>query len=260
MAPLHKRMYKHFSEIAPAYRHLRTTDLEPIRIICQKLRGLKPVTAADIGCGDGRYDLLLFEHMNNLHLTCIDSNEAMLRQASSYLKGHGFHNFIALKADANVLPLKEGLIDFIFSFNAVHHFDFPKFVEGATRLTKDGGLVFIYTRLKSQNMRNIWGRYFPLFAEKESRLYESDDITEMVDSINGVSIESTERFQFNRKSTLEGLVDKVKGRHYSTFSLYKKDELDQALKEFQKNIRRQFQDTNRIEWLDENILFVLRAQ
>ena len=98
------------------------------------------------------------------------------------------------------------------------------------------------------------------FSEKEFRLYELDYIIEMVDSINGLSIESTERFQFNRKATLEGLVDKVKGRHYSTFSLYKEDELDQALKEFQKNIRRQFQDTNRIEWLDENILFILRVQ
>ncbi len=260
MAHQQKRMHKHFSEIAPAYRALRTTDLEPIRIICQKLRGLKPVTAADIGCGGGRYDLLLFEHLNNLHLTCIDRNEAMLRQASSYLKCHGFHNFVAIKADANHLPLKEGLIDFVFSFNAVHHFDFPKFVDGAATFTKNGGFIFIYTRLRSQNMRNIWGHYFPLFSEKEFRLYELDYITEMVDSINGLSIESTERFQFNRKATLEGLVDKVKGRHYSTFSLYKEDELDQALKEFQKNIRRQFQDTNRIEWLDENILFILRVQ
>jgi hypothetical protein len=32
MAPHQKRMHKHFSEIAPAYRALRTTDLEPIRI------------------------------------------------------------------------------------------------------------------------------------------------------------------------------------------------------------------------------------
>lgn len=158
MSLLHKRMYKHFSEIAPSYRDLRTTDLEPIRIVSKKLRDSKSVTAADIGCGDGRYDLLLFEHLNNLHLTCIDSNEAMLRHASSYLKGQGFHNFIAMKADANDLPLKEGMIDAAFSFNAVHHFDFPKFVERAARVTRDGGLIFIYTRLQSQNMRNIWGR------------------------------------------------------------------------------------------------------
>jgi len=59
---------------------------------------------------------------------------------------------------------------------------------------------------------------------------------------------------------MEQLVEKVKKRHYSTFSLYEEDELDEALKTFQKNIRRQFQDTNQIDWFDENILLVLKPK
>ncbi len=97
-------MYKHFSEIATSYRYVRTTDLEPIQVISQKLKDLRTVTTADVGCGDGRYSLLLFEYLNNLHLTCIDSNEAMLKQASAYFKCNGFHNFIAMKTNANDLP------------------------------------------------------------------------------------------------------------------------------------------------------------
>jgi hypothetical protein len=30
---------------------------------------------------------------------------------------------------------------------------------------KGAGRLFIYTRLRSQNRRNIWGRFFPRFHE-----------------------------------------------------------------------------------------------
>jgi ubiquinone/menaquinone biosynthesis C-methylase UbiE len=255
-----EKMYKHFSEIAPAYRTVRITDLEPIQIISQKLNDLTTVKAADVGCGDGRYSLLLFEYLNNLYLTCIDSNEEMLKQASSYLKGHGKYNFTTIKANANDLPVKCAPIDSIFSFNAVHHFNFQQFVERAATITKEGGLIFIYTRLPSQNSRNIWGRYFPLFAEKENRLYEIDEIKEIVDMMRCVDIESIKNFQFKRTATLECLVEKVKTRHYSTFSLYEEDELEEALKTFQENICKHFLDEDRIEWVDENILFILTVK
>lgn len=255
-----EKMYKHFSEIAPAYRYVRITDLEPIQIIGQKLNDLTTVTAVDVGCGDGRYSLLLFEYLNNLNLTCIDSNEQMLKQASSYLKGNGINNFIAMKANADDLPLKCAPIDSIFSFNAVHHFNFQRFVERAATITKEGGLIFIYTRLTSQNSRNIWGRYFPLFSEKENRLYEIDEVKKIVDSTRCVGIESIKNFQFKRTATLECLVKKAKTRHYSTFSLYEEDELEEALKTFKKNICRHFLDEDKIEWVDGNILFILTVK
>ena len=66
----HKRtIYDHFSRIASFYGHIRTTDAQPIRYIGKKLKGSKAIRAADIGCGTGRYDLLLFRYLNNLHLT-----------------------------------------------------------------------------------------------------------------------------------------------------------------------------------------------
>lgn len=56
---------------------------------------------------------------------------------------------------------------------------------------------------------------------------------------------------------MEWLVEKVKTRHYSAFSLYEEDELDKALKTFQENICSQFLDEDQIEWIDENVLFIL---
>ena len=260
MAAHQENMGDHFSKIAHFYKDIRTTDIEPIQFIRKKLKDFKTIRAADIGCGDGRYDLLLFRHLNNLHLTCTDINESMLREASDYLKGDGIHNFITLKANAHDLPLKSNLLDCVFTFNAIHHFDFLEFVKKVATITREGALAFIYTRLQSQNARNIWGRYFPLFLEKEKRLYELNEITESVDSTNCSTIESIKKFQFSRKATLDQLLDKVKKKHYSTFSLYDDDELEDSLKEFEKKIIHHFADTELIEWFDENILIVLRLE
>ena len=252
-------IHNHFSKLAPLYRDIRTTDLQPIRFISKRLKDLKTVRAADIGCGAGRYSLLLFKHLNNLHLTCIDVNESMLKEASAYLKGNGVHRFVTVKAAACDLPLKDNDMDCVFSFNAIHHFHFLRFVEKAAAITGEGGFIFIYTRLQSQNARNIWGRYFPLFLEKEERLYELDDIIGVVDSTSCSTMESIKTFKFRRKATLDHLLDKVRKRHYSTFSLYDDRELRACLKEFKRKIIRNFTDLRHIEWIDENIMILLRS-
>jgi len=250
----------HFSEIAPSYRRVRTTDLEPILVIREKLKDLRTIRAADIGCGAGRYSLLLFEHLNSLHLTCIDSNECMLKEASAYLKANGTQTFIPVKASANDLPLKDNVMDCVFTFNAIHHFDFPSFVKEAATITKEDGFIFIYTRLQSQNERNIWGRHFPLFLEKEGRLYELNQITETIDSTSCSTIESIKSFQFKRKTTLDQLLDKVRKRHYSTFYLYDDHQLENCLREFERKIIHHFADPEQIEWSDENIMILLRTR
>lgn len=258
MVTRQRDVYNHFSQIALSYRDIRTTDLQPIQFIRERLKDLKTIRAADIGCGTGRYNLLLFEHLNNLHLTCIDINESMLKEASAYLKGNGMQRFITVKANAFDLPVKANMMDCVFTFNAIHHFDLLRFVEKAAVITKEDGFIFIYTRLQSQNARNIWGRHFPLFLEKEERLYELNDITETVDSTSCSTIESIKNFYFRRKATLDQLLDKVRKRHYSTFSLYDDHELEDCLRKFKKKIVHHFTDPEQIEWFDENIMIVLR--
>lgn len=259
MATHQRNIYNHFSKIAPSYRRIRTTDLQPILVIRETLKGLRRIRAVDIGCGAGRYILLLFRHLKNLHLTCIDINESMLKQASAYLKANGIQSFTPVKANANDLPLKDNLMDCVFTFNAIHHFDLPSFVEGAATITKEGGFIFIYTRLQSQNERNIWGRHFPLFLEKEERLYELNEITETIDTTTCSTVESIKNFQFRRKATLDQLLDKVRKKHYSTFCLYDDHELEDCLKEFEKKIIHHFTDPEHIEWFDENIMVILRT-
>ena len=255
-----KNIHNHFSEVASSYRRTRTTDVEPIAFIGETLGKLPEVKATDIGCGAGRYDLLLFQYLNNLHLTCIDINEHMLIQVSDYLKSNGINNFKTIKSDVNDIPLENNSMDCIFTFNAIHHFDFVMFIQKCSRVIKDDGRIFIYTRLRSQNNRSVWGQYFPLFSEKENRLYEIYEMEQHINSVNSLRLETTKLFKYKRNSTMEQLVEKVKAKHYSTFSLYEEDELVESLKGFQKNLKVRFQNTSQIEWFDENVLLVLEPK
>lgn len=253
-----QNMDGHFSRLAADYNELRLTDLDPVLFIREQLKNLSRIDAADIGCGAGRYDLLFFQHLKNLRLTCIDINKSMLKETALYLKSNGIINFKMIQSGADDIPLRNNSMDVIFTFNAVHHFNFQEFLENAARIIKQTGFTFIYTRLQSQNARNIWGRFFPLFPEKEKRLYELDEITDMVEAVGSLTIDVVKDFRYRRNATLEQLLKRVRSRHYSTFSLYSKDELKESLREFEKKIVLSYRDPGHIEWIDENMMLVLR--
>ena len=120
-------MDQHFTEVSSVYREVRTTDRDPVGRIAEELDGLAHPKGVDIGCGDGRYDLLMFETIPGLHLTCIDVNQAMLEQAHQLLAANEIDAFETRQSTVEELELEAGVYDFVSSFNAVHHFDFPEF-------------------------------------------------------------------------------------------------------------------------------------
>ncbi len=249
-----------YSSIAHIFRSLRVTDSEPVLHMRDRLQDLNTIRAADVGAGAGRYAKLLFDYLGNekLFLNCFDTNEYMLTSLESYLKDNQISNFITRIAAAEEMPLKDKELDCIFSFNSIHHFNFYKFFEEAIRVLKDNGLIFIYSRTRTENKQSIWGRYFPLFVKKESRLYEPEEFAFKLTSVPDLELLETKTFSFKRNDTIEGLVDRASSRHYSAFFLYEQREFDIALKIFEKNLRENYPDPNKVEWVDEKILFTVR--
>ncbi len=245
-------MDRHFTEVSSVYRNVRTTDREPVERIAKELADLPRPKGADIGCGAGRYDFLMFETIPGLHLTCIDANPAMLEQVHELLAAKEIVAFDTRQSTVERLELEPGVYDFVSSFNAVHHFDFPDFLRKSRDGLAAGGHLFVYTRLPGQNARTIWGRYFPGFTEKETRLLELGDIHWRIEDIPGLRFVSATRLRYPRRSSLERLVEQARSRHYSTFSLYDADAFEKALAVFREKVRRRFANT--VEWHDENIL------
>jgi len=251
-------IHRHFSKIASKYRSLRTLDIEPVLYIKNKLNGKSEINIADVGCGDGRYSLELLRTLGDkCYLHCIDYNEDMLIHLKDYLTEQNRMNFCIRPGDASRLPLENDSMDCIITFNAIHHFDISKFLGEAFECLKDDSHLFIYTRLRNQNSRNIWGQFFPLFTDIENRLYEFDELRYHIQEAD-MKIHSTKVFGHHRTSSLSNLVEKARNNHYSTFVLYSEDTFEKSLQTFKQNIENNFADLEEINWQDENILLEIR--
>ncbi len=250
-------MADHFNTVAGHYRAVRTTDEEPIRFIRDALAGRAAIAAADIGCGAGRYDLLLFRHLPNLRLTCVDSSPEMLAELSRYLAAEGIADFETVTARSEDLDLGKRSQDCVFTYNAIHHFDFPGFIAKAGGFIRDDGRIFIYTRTRSQNANSVWGNHFPGFWQKETRLYELEEMDRWVKETRRLRIIGRRTFRYARTATLAHLLTRARHKHYSTFSLYTPEDFEDALGAFARNIRRNFDDVDKVHWHDENVMLQL---
>ena len=252
------KMYDHFLHIAPQYRELRTTDLGPILFITNKLQGLPSIKAADIGCGAGRYSLKFVEHLGEkCHLYCLDNNIGMLKQLKSYFQNHNVVNFLPVRIDSHKIPLQTDSLDCVMTFNAIHHFSLSHFLKESSRVLKNNGKLFIYTRLRDQNAKTIWGMHFPSFHKKENRLYELDEIKSVFEKDPNLNINSVKFFEHHRVYPLEKLIEQAKNHHYSTFKFYKRKEFKESLHKFIQNILNHYDNLDKITWKDQNTLLVI---
>ena len=245
-------MNRHFAEISPVYRSVRTTDREPVQRIARELHGLVRPKGADIGCGAGRYVLSMFEMIPNLSLACVDASPAMLEQVDGLLRANGIDEFETRCSTAEDLELESGGYDFVSSFNAVHHFDFPEFLRRSRDGLAGGGRLFVYSRLPEHNARSIWGRYFPGFLERETRLLTLGALHGAIENTPGLRFAGAACLRYRRQVTLDRLIEQARSRHYSTFSLYEPDAFEEALRTFRAVVGRRF--AGPVEWYDENIL------
>ena len=112
-------MTQHFSELSTSYNELRTTDEEPIDYVKDYLSDTECVKGLDIGCGSGRYDLLMLQKIPVLYLICADVNKAMVDETKNYLKLHAQSRFIAKQIDAEIIDFEPSSLDFVCSSSTV---------------------------------------------------------------------------------------------------------------------------------------------
>lgn len=246
---------EHFSRVAASYNELRVTDPEPVNLMARSLAGLPAVTAADVGCGTGRYAIELMRRLGDrAFVYFIDRSRHMLEQLRTDLDVLDVPRFEILHSKAEKLPLPEDSVDCMLTFNAIHHFDLTSFFREASRTLRPGGRLFIYTRFRDQNERGIWGRHFPDFVEKEKRLFDEDHLMRTIGCADGLILRDLTRFSFQRSATFDCLIHRVRSKHYSTFCFYEPDELERAIRGFEANLKKRFGALNTLEWVDENVM------
>jgi SAM-dependent methyltransferase len=227
------------------------TDVEPVHDLVSllsagALRGL------EVGCGTGRYTELLLKQMGSgSSIVAVDACLEMIQVLRRTVRSSTAIRPVC--GDAAALPLREGALDFVACFNAVHHLPLDAFFEASTRQVRPGGHVFVYTRTLEQNARSIWGRRFPGFNDKESRLFRRDGLERAVAATAGLELLGVREYRFARRAAVDVLEARVRARAYSTFSLYGEAELTEALEGFVASLR-----PGEVDWTDENTLVIAR--
>jgi SAM-dependent methyltransferase len=252
-------MQQHFERLAPRYNELRRTDSEPVEYLRGLMADDPPSLITDVGCGGGRYSLLLRRALPKAHLLCCDINRAMLDQADTYLRRNDESNYSLQLADADSFAALGGKFDCIVSFNAIHHFNPVSFLRHARQVLRPGGQIFIYTRLQEQNKTTIWGNCFPGFAERETRLYRRETIDSWNHALVECDLTQIKTFSYSRQASLQQLLELAANRHYSTFEFYSERELKNAISGFSTRVKREYHDLNDVRWLDHNIMIQFRA-
>ncbi len=240
---------KHFSTVASRYRELRTLDTDPVRHIRDHFPR-RPSVGVDVGCGTGRYTEELYKELpRGTVILAVDVNHDMLQVLHQHRVSKA--GIQPVRAPAEGLPLRPHSADWVTTFNAVHHMDLPGFLRSAAEVLKPSGKLFIYTRTPEQNAQSVWGRLFPGFADKETRLHSEAALRQAVESTEGLTVDSTRTFRYERSATPEQLREQAENAHYSTFSLFGREEFAEALQIFLRRLPDPL-----VRWCDENLLLI----
>jgi SAM-dependent methyltransferase len=137
---------------------------------------------------------------------------------------------------AEALPLRNAAFDAVLSFNALHHFGLDEFLRESARVLRSRGILIIYTRTPEQNRRTVWGQLFPGFAERETRLFEEDQLRLAVMGCAKFRWLTLKRVPWLMRTTVPRLIEQARGRVYSTLGLYDSAELEAATRVFERRL------------------------
>ena len=257
----------HFTEVSSQYETFRELDLRAVHIISEVLavaidQSCPVVRLLDVGTGEGRYLDAVTESLsaslsNRLIPIGLDLSPAMLTQAR-VRNSHVDLGAQYLVSASEKLPFLTASCDAITSFNAVHHFDLARFVSEASRVLIPSGQLVLYTRTPEQNRRTIWGRYFPEFATRETKLYHRSDLQLALQADGVLDSIRVQMIPWKITTSLSRLIEQVVHFHYSTFRLYPSDLLREAIDTFEYRVRQEFSDMERITCENDHIIVMAK--
>ena len=259
------RLSDHFAEVSARYGTLRELDLDAVRIIGNVVARAaadpgKPVRLVDVATGSGRYLDAVSHFLGSALATEVvpiglDLSPPMLTQARIG-NGHAGLRARHLVGAVETLPFRASSCDVMTCFNAVHHFDLARFAGEASRVLAPSGQLVVYTRTPEQNRRTIWGRHFPEFATRETRLHRVNDVRAALRATGAFGSVRARTVKWTVTTSLSRLVEQATHYHYSTFRLYSDDALRAAIDIFRQRVRQAFRDVTHITHDNDHVLVI----
>jgi ubiquinone/menaquinone biosynthesis C-methylase UbiE len=211
---------------AATYDRLRPTDERWWEVFDALVRegDLRGRRVLEVGCGTGRLAAAFAEHAY-AKVWAVDPSPEMLAIARARApRGVAFK-----QARAEALPFKDGWFERVAAMLVVHVLDRPRAFAEARRVLGDDGR-FVIATFDPAHVHGYWlNRYFPSIATIDLARFAPADV--LAGELRGAGFASVRTTKLHQRNTLdrETALERVRGRHISTFDLIDETEFEAGL-------------------------------
>ena len=196
----------------------------------------------EIGAGTGRLTAALAERAA-AKVWAVDPSPEMLAVARRKAPRR-----VAFKqARAEALPFKDGWFERAVAMLVVHVLDRPRAFAELRRVLRADGRLAVAT-FDPAHIRGYWlNRYFPSIAEIDLARFAPADV--LVEELRAAGFAAVRTLRLHQRATIdrETALERIRGRHISTFDLIDETEIEVGLNRAAKDLPDQVE--YRTEWL-----------
>ena len=196
----------------------------------------------EVGCGTGRLTAALAERAY-AKVWAVDPSPEMLAVA----RGRAPRGVAFKQAQSEALPFKDGWFERAVAMLVVHVLDRPRaFAELRRVLGADGRLVV--ATFDPEHIHGYWlNRYFPSILEIDLERFAPADV--LADELRAAGFARVRTLALHQRRTMdrETALERIRGRHISTFDLIDETEIEAGLNRAMEELPEEVE--YRLEWL-----------
>ena len=233
-----------FAGIAPRYDELRNIGplwLELVDTLAREA-DLAGRRVLDVGCGTGRLARALVER-HQCKVWGVDPEPEMIVVARSKVPAG-----VGLRiGTAEDLPFKDGWFERVTMTLVLQLVDRARAYREALRVLQASGRVAIATFDYAHFERYFLGPYFPSFEARDKERFPSAAALERELEVNGFADVRLTRLTQHETVDRESVLERIRGKHISTFQLISDDEYRTGLERAESELPPQVENT--LEWI-----------
>ncbi len=236
-------MYVDYSNIARYYDKVRITSPEYLRFWSIRIADYGSVAkksrVLDIGCGTGRFTLMLSK-ITKAEIYAIEPSNEMLSEA---IKKDKKRNICWSKAQAENLPFSNNYFDCVYMTFVFHQIkDKEQALAEMHRVLKPQGKCVIMTT-STIHIRDSPLYLFPGLREIDLNRFPS--LPELKSMLHKGKFREV-HYHLDRSETtrkpIEEYLKLIKGKHVSTLTLLSEEDFQKGYKIFEKRLRKKYKD------------------